>query len=93
MARMRHCKIAIGLPLSGEERSCSGHHRDDRVCEGFRMPAADGGWRAHGRPASARSVKTVVAAIQLNLYAFGQTVKAPIEGPPSNVMNARRFIR
>ena len=27
----RHSKIADGLPLSGEERSCSGHHRHDRV--------------------------------------------------------------
>jgi len=26
-----HCKIAIGLPFSGEERSCSEHHRHDRV--------------------------------------------------------------
>jgi hypothetical protein len=31
MARMRHSKIADELPLSGEERSCSGHHRHDRV--------------------------------------------------------------
>jgi GAF domain-containing protein len=31
MARMRHNKIAAGLPLSGEERSCSGHYPDDRV--------------------------------------------------------------
>jgi hypothetical protein len=31
LARMRHSKIADGLPLSGEERSCSGHHPDDRV--------------------------------------------------------------
>jgi hypothetical protein len=28
---MRHSKIADGRPLSGEERSCSGHHRHDRV--------------------------------------------------------------
>jgi hypothetical protein len=27
LARMRHSKIADGLPLSGEERSCSEHHR------------------------------------------------------------------
>src|SRR5262249_40712336 len=26
VARLRHSKIADGLPLSGEERSCSGHH-------------------------------------------------------------------
>jgi hypothetical protein len=31
MARMRHSKIADGRPLSVEERSCSGHHRHDRV--------------------------------------------------------------
>jgi hypothetical protein len=31
MALLRHSKIADGLPLSGEERSCSGHQRDDRV--------------------------------------------------------------
>jgi hypothetical protein len=31
MAHLRHSKIADGLPLSGEERSCSGHQRDDRV--------------------------------------------------------------
>jgi hypothetical protein len=24
-------KIADGLPISGEERSCSGHHRNDRA--------------------------------------------------------------
>src|SRR5262245_16105642 len=28
-ALLRHGKIADGLPLSGEERSCSGHHRND----------------------------------------------------------------
>src|SRR5690349_2330692 len=31
LALLRHSKIADGLPLSGEERSCNGHHRDDRV--------------------------------------------------------------
>jgi hypothetical protein len=31
MARMRHSKIADGRPLSGEERSCSGHHCNDRA--------------------------------------------------------------
>jgi hypothetical protein len=29
--RLRHSKIADGRPLLGEERSCSGHHRHDRV--------------------------------------------------------------
>src|SRR5260221_6188063 len=31
MAGMRDSMIVDGRPLSGEERSCSGHHRHDRV--------------------------------------------------------------
>jgi hypothetical protein len=31
MALMRHSKTADGLPLSGEERSCGGHHPDDHT--------------------------------------------------------------
>src|SRR5262245_51006807 len=27
LALLRHNKLADGLPLSGEDRSCSGHHR------------------------------------------------------------------
>jgi hypothetical protein len=31
LALPRHSNIVDRLPLSGEERSCSGHHRNDRV--------------------------------------------------------------
>jgi hypothetical protein len=31
MALPRHSKIADGLPLLVEKRSCSGHHRKDRA--------------------------------------------------------------
>jgi hypothetical protein len=31
VARLRHSKIAGGLPLSVEEQSCSGHRCKDRV--------------------------------------------------------------
>jgi len=31
LALLRHSNIADGSPLSGEERSCSGHQRDGRV--------------------------------------------------------------
>jgi hypothetical protein len=31
MALPRHIKVADDRPLSGEERSCTGHHRNDRV--------------------------------------------------------------
>jgi hypothetical protein len=41
MARMRHSKIADGRPLSGEERSCSGHHRNDRVLPPTETSAAN----------------------------------------------------
>jgi hypothetical protein len=31
VGKLGHSKIADGRPLSGEERSYSGHHRDGRV--------------------------------------------------------------
>jgi hypothetical protein len=40
-ARSRSSKIADGLPLSGEERSCSGHQRDGPSLEPIRTLARD----------------------------------------------------
>src|SRR4029450_11769421 len=64
LTRMRHGKIADGCPLSGEERSCSGHHRHDRVwpkassARQFCCDAQSALWNltVHGRGPRARSV-------------------------------------
>src|SRR5262249_25764486 len=45
MALLRHNKLADGLPLSGEDRSCSGHHRFHAAVGGFRGGMGGGGFR------------------------------------------------
>src|SRR6266436_4625079 len=55
LARMRHSKIADERPLSGDERSCSGHHRMAEFDPGCVKTHTSAKCRKNNSPATHRS--------------------------------------